>query len=56
MKEVLDNDGNLKVSKYIRSSKIPDKETSNIRRAFNEFTQSSDHLKDSMNDLFKTLG
>lgn len=56
MKEVLDNDGNLKVSKYIRSSKIPDKETATLEELFNEFTQSSDHLKDSMNDLFKTLG
>ncbi len=55
MKEVLENGGNLKVSKYIRSSKIPNKETSTLEELYKEFNESSSKLKFSMNDLFKTL-
>jgi type I restriction enzyme M protein len=56
MQEVLDNKGNLKVSKYILSSKIPDKETATFEELYNMFTQSGDDLKVGMNDLFKKLG
>ena len=55
MKEVLENGGNLKVSKYICSSKIPNKETSTLEELYKEFNESSSKLKFSMNDLFKTL-
>lgn len=54
--EVLENDANLKVSKYIRSSKIPDKETATLKELYGQFIDSSEKLKIRMNDLFKTLG
>lgn len=56
MEEVLDNDANLKVSKYIRSSKIPDKETASFVELYDQFLESGEILKRSMNDLFKILG
>tara|TARA_B100001971_G_C17917419_1_gene395987 strand:- start:96 stop:668 length:573 start_codon:yes stop_codon:yes gene_type:complete len=55
MHEVLDNDSNLKVSQYIRSSKMPDKETKTFEELYDQFLESGDNLKDSMNNLFNTI-
>jgi len=55
MQEVLDNDANLKVSQYIRSSKIPDKETATLQELYGQFLDSGEKLKDSMNNLFNTI-
>jgi len=55
MQEVLDNDANLKVSQYIRSSKLPDKETGTLQELYGQFLDSGEKLKDSMNNLFNTI-
>ena len=52
MSEVLANDSNLKVSKYIRSSKIPDQETASFSALHDRFLTSAKDTKDSMNSLF----
>jgi type I restriction enzyme M protein len=55
MREVIDNDASLKVSKYIRSSKIPSKEISTLEDLYDQFLKSGLNLEKSMNQLFKIL-
>jgi type I restriction enzyme M protein len=55
IQEVIDNDANLKVSKYIRSSKIPNKETSTLEELYSQFLESGVKLEESMKELFKTI-
>jgi type I restriction enzyme M protein len=55
MQEVIENNANLKVSKYIRSSKIPNKESSSLGELHDEFIESSTKLELSMNKLFKAV-
>jgi len=55
MEEVLDNDANLKVSKYIRSSKIPGKEMSTFEDLYDQYLKSGLKLEEGINQLFKIL-
>ena len=55
MQEVLENDANLKVSQYIRSSKIPDQETRTLEELYGQFLESGKKLKHSMNNLFNVI-
>ena len=50
----LDN-SNLKVSQYIRSSKIPKKETTSLTNMCDQFNKSSKQLEASISDLFKAV-
>ncbi|MEP4892458.1 MAG: class I SAM-dependent DNA methyltransferase [Aliiglaciecola sp.] len=55
LQDVLDKDSNLKVSKYIRSSKIPQKENSTFKELYENFIRSGEELSTSMEHLFKDL-
>ena len=48
-------DSNLKVSKYIRSSKMAKRETATLEELYGQFLESGDKLKKSMIDLFKRI-
>lgn len=53
LQDVLDKDSNLKVSKYIRSSKIPHRETSTFEELYKNFISSGDELAIGMLNLLK---
>ena len=53
--QVLNNNSNLKVSQYIRSSKIPKKETTSLTNMCDQFNKSSKQLEASISDLFKAV-
>ncbi|MBT4399517.1 MAG: SAM-dependent DNA methyltransferase, partial [Bacteroidetes bacterium] len=51
IQKVLMKDSNLKVSKYIRSSKMAKRETATLEELYGQFLESGDKLKKSMIDL-----
>ena len=53
--DVLENDSNLKVSKYIRSSKIPDRETVPYMQLYDAFLKAEGDVKKGMTILFEEL-
>ena len=55
IQKVLMKDSNLKVSKYIRSSKMAKRETATLEELYGQFLESGDKLKKSMIDLFKRI-
>jgi type I restriction enzyme M protein len=55
MQDVLYNHSNLKVSKYIKSSKVPKKELVLFSEFFEIFNKSNSKLKTSLKTLFKEI-
>ncbi len=55
IEEILNKDANLKVSKYIRSSKVPDKEIASFKELYDIFLKSEDHLNKSLKSFLKGL-
>lgn len=54
--DVLNNDSSLLVTNYIKSARIQDSDTQNIKAVYNDWIQASNELKKSMASLFKTIG
>ena len=55
IEEIQENNSNLKVSKYIRSSKIPDRETASYLQLYDSFLKSEEDIKKRMTSLFAEL-
>lgn len=55
LQEVLDNDSNLKVSQYIRSSKIPDRDSASLKQVYDNFIDSREQLSIGMTNLISEL-
>ncbi|WP_282122161.1 type I restriction-modification system subunit M [Algibacter mikhailovii] len=54
--EVMNNDGSLLVTKYVKSTRIKDNDVLAFEDAYSEWNNSSTNLKSNMNQLFKSLG
>ncbi|MBQ4915273.1 SAM-dependent DNA methyltransferase [Maribacter sp. MMG018] len=53
--KILKNDASLLVTNYVKSSRILDNNTLSVQEAYNNWSQSSKELNNSMNNLFKIL-
>lgn len=55
VEEVLQKDGSLLVTNYVKSSRFVDSNVSSVEDSFASWEKSSEKLENSMNSLFKTL-
>jgi type I restriction enzyme M protein len=56
IEEVISNNGNMAISLYIRPDGLQQETDGKFGEVFNDWTNSSNQLRISMNQLFKTLG
>jgi type I restriction enzyme M protein len=55
IKDILENNANMSISLYVRQNKLEDEITLPFTQVYSSWTEESDKLKNSMNDLFQIL-